>query len=166
MPVREGSAICNPTMVRAQRRSAPGRWSWLVAIGLTAIMTGCGTVFWSPTPAAVGVDEAITLRDVQVEAAGAHRAVLLHLSQTPSQVRYGDSRRPASITIEAWGPPGNFDLPERTLPQVDDLVSQVRVSREEGCLKVTIDMQADELPQYTVHEMADWVMIRVQGAGQ
>ena len=154
------------TMVGAQRRSAPGRWGWLAALGVSAVVSGCGAAIWSPTPAAVGVDEAITLRDVQVEAAGEHRAVLLHLSQTPSQVRYGDTRNPAAITIEAWGPPGNFDLPERTLPQSDALVSQVRVSRDEGCLRVTIDMQAGELPAYSVHEIADWVMVRIQGAGQ
>lgn len=154
-------------MVRAQRRSAPEKWGWLAAVvGLSAMMAGCGAAIWSPTPATVGVDEAITLRDVQVEAADSHRAVLVHLSQAPSQVRYGDTRRPASITIEAWGPPGDFNLPERTLAQVDSLISQVRVSRSDGCLRVTIDLQSNELPPYSVHEMADWVMVRIQGPAQ
>lgn len=153
-------------MVRAQRRSAPERRGWLAAVALSALLSGCGAAIWSPTPAAVGVDEAITLRDVQVEAAGGHRAVLLRLSQTPSQVRYGETRNPASITIEAWGPRGDFDLPERTLPQADALVSQVRVSRDEGCLRVKIDLQSATLPPYSVHEMADWVMVRIQGTDE
>jgi len=153
-------------MSRAQRRSAPRTWCWLAAFGLATIMAGCGSVFWSPTPAAVGEDEAITLRDVQVEAADGHRAVLLHLSQIPSQVRYGETDRPASVTVEAWGPPGDFNLPERILPQTDALISQVRVSRRDGCLRVTIDMQSEEPPPYSVHQMADWVMVRVKGPGQ
>lgn len=155
-------------MVRAQRRSAPGGWGWrAAAVGLFATLTtGCGAAIWSPTPAAVGVDEGITLRDVQVEAADSHRAVLVRLSQRPSQVRYGDTHHPPAIVIEAWGPPGDFDLPERTLPQVDPLVSQVRMSRSDGNLRVTIDLQGSDLPPYSVHEMADWIMVRIQGSGQ
>lgn len=153
-------------MMRAQRRSAPGVLSWLAFLGVATVLSGCGSVFWSPTPAAVGADEGLTLRGLQVEAADGNRAVLLHLSQVPSQVRYGESGSPPSITVEAWGPRGDFNLSERVLPQTDALISQVRVSRRDGCLRVTVEMQSAEAPPYTVHQMADWVMIRIKGPGQ
>ena len=64
------------------------------------------------------------------------------------------------LTLQAWGPVGDGDLPERALPQMDTQVAQVRVSRHGGGLIIVLDLHGDDLPPYSVHEMADWIMVR------
>lgn len=153
-------------MSGAQRRSAPGSRGWLAAAaGVLVLVSGCGLAWRTPGPAATGEDAGITVRDVQVESAGEHRAVLVHLSQRPSQLRYGEQRNPPAIMIDAWGPPGDFDIPERTLAQQDALVEQVRVSRRDGRVRIAIDMRGSGVPPFRVYEMADWIMVRIQGPG-
>lgn len=76
-------------------------------------------------------------------------------------VRHSESTGPARITVQAWGPAGAEDLPERTLPQTDATVSLVRVSRKDGALRITLDLVAAAPPAYSVHQMADWIMIRL-----
>jgi len=144
--------------------------AWTGAVGFFAaasvlLVTGCNTSFLRPTPSPSGDEAAVTLRDLQIENADGHRAVLLRLSRVPTAVRHSSSNNPAQITVQAWGPMGEGDLPERGLPQVDDQITQVRVSRRAGNLQVVLDLQGDEVPPYSVHEMADWIMIRF-GNGQ
>ena len=86
-------------------------------------------------------------------------AVLLRLSRPPTLIRHSSSKNPAQITVQAWGPAGE-DLPERALPQFDAQITQVRVWRKEGALNIVLDLQGNDPPEYTVHEMADWIMIR------
>lgn len=113
-----------------------------------------------PTAAPSGDQAPVTLRNLQVTTVEGHRAVLLRLSRVPTLVRHSSERRPARITVQAWGPIGEGDLPERSMPQIDAQVTQVRVSRHDGGLNVTLDLNGDEPPEYSVHEMADWIMIR------
>ena len=89
---------------------------------------------------------------------------MLRLSRQATLIRQSSSSRPARITVEAWGPPGDSDLPERDLPQTDPQIAGVRVSRKSGALTVVIELKGEELPVYTVHEMADWIMIRFPGS--
>jgi hypothetical protein len=124
------------------------------------LLSGCSTSFLKPTPTPGGDEAPVTLRDLQIENADGHRAVLLRLSRVPSSVRHSSSSNPAQITVQAWGPVGEGDLAERDLPQVDDEITQVRVSRRAGGLSVVLDLKGDQPPSYTVHEMADWIMIR------
>lgn len=106
----------------------------------------------------------LTLRDVQLSGSGGHHAVLLRLSRTPDAVRYSSNVGPAQIVIEAYGPSGS-DLAEKTLPQDDPYVKQVRVARQGGALRIVVDLYGDQPPQHQVHEMADWLMVRL-AAGQ
>jgi hypothetical protein len=135
----------------------PVRLSGLFLVLLTF---GCASRVAAPTAAPLGEDAPVALRNFEMASIDGHRAVLLRLSRIPTSVRYSDSSRPAQITIQAWGPMGDTDLPERVLPQIDPLVSQVRVSRSKGGLQVVLDLQGNEPPPFVVHEMADWIMIR------
>jgi len=130
---------------------------------LPLVVAGCAQHMAAPTAAPSGDLAPVALRNVEVTAVDGHRAVLLRLSRLPTLVRQSSSSRPARITVQAWGPPGDGDLPERDLPQVDPLVQDVRVSRKSGGLMVVIELSGDEPPAYTVHEMADWIMIRFPG---
>jgi hypothetical protein len=115
----------------------------------------------APTATPTGDEAPVTLRNLQVTTVDGHRAVLLRLSRLPILVRHSSGRHPGQITVQAWGPAGDSDLPERTLPQVDPQIAQISVSRKEGALHVVFAFQNDEPPAYSVHEMADWIMIRL-----
>jgi len=134
----------------------------VVLLGV-AVLAGCAQKLAAPTPSPSGDQAPVTLRNLEIETIDGHRAIVLRLSRLPSLVRYGSSRRPAQITVQAWGPVGDADLPERNLPQVDPQITQVRVSRKNGGLNIVIDLQGDDPPAYTVHEMADFIMIRFAG---
>lgn len=86
--------------------------------------------------------------------------MLVQLTRVPTLVRYSSSSEPARITVQAWGPEGDVDLPERALPQSDAIVKQVLVSRTAGELRVVIELNQQQPPPHRVHEMADWIMVR------
>src|SRR5574341_1803410 len=137
------------------------RWGAALAMmfsGLT--LAGCSERLAAPSPAPTGDQAPVGLRNLQIATVQGHRAVLMRLSRLPTLVRYSDSRKPARIIVQAWGPPGDSDLPERDVSQFDALISQVRVSRRDGELRVTLDLNGDEPPPYSVHEMGDWIMVR------
>jgi hypothetical protein len=130
---------------------------------LPLVVPACAHRMAAPTATASGDQAPVGLRNFEVTTVDGHRAVLLRLSRLPTLVRQSSSKRPARITVEAWGPPGDSDLAERDLPQADPLIEDVRVSRSSGALTVVIELKGDEPPAYTVHQMADWIMIRFPG---
>ena len=150
MPPCRGSAICN-LMIRPLPR---------VALLGVLLIAGCAQKLGRPTPSPSGDEAPVTLRNLQIETIDGHRAVLLRLSRLPTMVRHSSSKRPAEITVQAWGPVGDGDLPERALPQIDPMIAQVRVSRHDGGLSIVLDLHGEDPPPYSVHQMADWIMVR------
>ncbi len=131
----------------------------LVVAGLL-VLGGCGLRPLMPTGTPVGDQAPVGLRSLQATSADGHHAMLLRLTRLPTMVRHASSEEPAQITIQAWGPPGGGDLPERALPQDDPYVRQIRVSREDGMLRIVLDLRSEVPPPHMVHEMADWIMVR------
>ena len=152
-------------MIRRIRRLATPASALLFGSFCVAALGGCAARLAAPSASPTGDQAPVTLRNLQIETANGHRAVLLRLSRLPTQVRYSSSSRPARIAIQAWGPAGDEDLPERALAQIDPQITQVRVSRRAGGLNVVFDLQGDQPPEYTVHEMADWIMVRFPTPG-
>jgi hypothetical protein len=136
----------------------------LGALLFPLLLFGCSQRMVGPTAAPSGDQAPVALRNFEVTSADGHRAVLLRLSRQPTQIRQSSSSRPARITLQAWGPPGDSDLPERDLPQTDPQITDVRVSRKSGALTVVIELNSEKPPEYTVHQMADWIMIRFSGS--
>lgn len=136
------------------------RVTFAVLLSLCALIAGCSARPSAPTAAPVGDEAPVNLRDLQVATSSGHRAVLLQLTRLPTLVRYSSSSEPARIIVQAWGPEGDSDLPERVLPQADAIVRQVVVSRTRGELRVVIELNQQEPPPHRVHEMADWIMVR------
>jgi hypothetical protein len=130
---------------------------------LLVLASACSRKLTHPSATPVGDQAPVTLRNIQVANIAGHRAVLLRLSRVPTLVRHTKARGPARILVEAWGPTGE-DIAEKTLPALDMQISQVRVSRHEGALSIILDLAGDEPPPYTVHEMADWIMVRFASA--
>ncbi len=149
-------------MTQPVRTSGRARNLRLGAVLGLAVLMGCAAQrMVAPTATPTGDDAPVTLRNLQVANADGHRAVLLRLSRMPTQVRHSSTRHPAQITVQAWGPAGGGDLPERAVPQVDPQIAQISVSRHEGMLRVVFGFTGDEPPPYSVHQMADWIMIRL-----
>src|SRR5262249_29166183 len=105
------------------RRCLPAVLALMLVV---ASFAGCSVMQSPPTPDPSGNNTPVTLRVFQVQSVNGHRAVLLRLSRIPSLVRDSSSRHPGSITVEAWGPIGDRNLPEKTLPQSDALITAVR----------------------------------------
>lgn len=149
----------NPATTKAVCRA--GARVYVLLLPLLAL--GCSHRMVAQTAAPTGDQAPVALRNLEITTADGHRAVLLRLSRLPTSVRQSSSNRPARITVQAWGPPGDADLAERDLPQIDPQITDVRVSRTSGALNVVIDLKGDEPPPYTMHQMADWIMIRFAG---
>ena len=137
-----------------------------VGLSLVALLAvGCAYKFAAPTPVPAGSEAPVALRNLEITTVDGHRAVLLQLSRPPTLVRESSGKNPARITILAWGPPGGADLPERAMPQLDSEIREVRVSRRAGTLQVVLEFKGAALPPYSVHQMVDWIMVRL-GAPQ
>ena len=95
-----------------------------------------------------------------VASGGGYRGVFLKLSRFPDAIASSDRSDPAQIILDISGPTG-AETPEETFPGGDTLVSRVRVTRAIGSLRVVLDLAADDPPEYTVHQMGDWVMVRL-----
>ena len=132
----------------------------VVLVG-TIWAVGCAQPGAAPTPAPTGAEAPVDVRDIQLATVEGHKAVLLRLTRVPSMVRSSSSQGPAQIEVQAWGPSGDADLPERGYPQADPYVSEIRVSRKGGALRIVLQFAGNMPPRYTVHEMSDWIMIRL-----
>jgi hypothetical protein len=137
--------------------------SFVALVALLAV--GCAHKLAAPTPVPSGSDAPVALRNLEITTVDGHRAVLLRLSRPPTLVRESSSKNPARITILAWGPTGGGDLPERAMPQLDSQIREVRVSRSAGTLQVVLEFKGKAPPPYSVHQMVDWIMVRL-GAPQ
>lgn len=158
----DGIGYLQAEMIRMPGSGALRRWTGYAS--LLIVLSGCSHRLAAPTAAPTGDQAPVALRNFQVTTVDGHRAVLLRLSRLPTLVRHSSARRPAQITVQASGPVGDSDLPERTLPPQDYQITGVKVSRQQGTLRVVIELAGDEPPTYSVHEMADWIMIRFAGA--
>lgn len=138
------------------------RFLALSVVALAVVLSGCLQNLGRPSAASTGDEAPVNLRQLQImQAADGHRAVMLRLSRLPTLVRHSWERDPGRINIEAWGPMGDSDLELRDLAQSDSEISSVQVSRSKGGLTVTIIFKSATPPSYTVHEMADWIMVRL-----
>ena len=147
----------------------------MVAVAAAVFGTGgCSKTVVPPAPppvdagmsaAALADPSPVTLRNLQVATIEGNRAVLLRFSREPYGLAYTTEPGPGRLTVRASGPPGEGDLPERSLQQLDAQIADVRVSRTQGTLQVVIDFKADEVPPHSVHQMVDWVMIRLPASG-
>ncbi len=104
----------------------------------------------------------LDLRQFEVVAsAGGFRGVFLRLSRFPESITASDTSDPARIVLDITGPTG-VESEEQSFPGGDTLVSQVRVTRQIGQLRIVLDLSVPDPPEYSVHRMADWIMVRME----
>lgn len=104
----------------------------------------------------------LDLREFDVaEAEGGYRGVFLKLSRLPTSVVSTSQSDPPRIILDIQGPTG-AESPEEVFPASDSLVTHVAVSRHVGWLRVILDLQGTETPEFGVYPMADWVVVRIK----
>jgi hypothetical protein len=129
-----------------------------------ALFVGCARHARPPAPSttqAPGLDSLSVPLDVSefhVVAAEGFRSLFVKLSRLPDAVNHHEQGN-GSIVLDITGPTGG-ESPEESFPGGDTLVAGVRVSRTYGMLRVAIDLASQDMPSYTVHTMADWIMVR------
>jgi hypothetical protein len=112
----------------------------------------------APVPSGLSVP--LDVRQFEVVTADGYRGVFLKLSRLPDSIDYYSESNPNRIVVDVKGPTG-AEMPEESYPGQDTLVSQFRILRQFGTLRIALELQGDELPAYSVHLMADWIMIRI-----
>ena len=116
----------------------------------------------SAIPASAGETIPLDLREFDVVAGeGGFRGVFLKLSRLPTGVTHRSESAPPRIILDIAGPTGTATAPE-SFPAGDDLVTQVQYARQAGVLQVVLDLAGDEVPEYQVLPMADWVLVRIK----
>jgi hypothetical protein len=104
----------------------------------------------------------LDLRDFSVaEAENGQRGVFLKLSRLPTGVTATSQNDPPRIIVDIQGPTGT-ESPEEVFAAGDTLVTHVAVTRTAGWLRVILDLQGDETPQFSIYPMADWVVVRIK----
>lgn len=107
-----------------------------------------------------GVSIPLEVREYDVLNESGYRGIFLKLSRLPDSIEHNSGSDPARIVLEIHGPTSG-ELPEEAFPGGDTLISRVRVASRPGVLWVSFDLQGDEVPAYSVHSMADWIMVRI-----
>jgi hypothetical protein len=107
-----------------------------------------------------GLSIPLEVRDYDVLNESGYRGIFLKLSRLPDSIQSSSDSNPARIVLEIKGPTVG-EGPEEAFPGGDTLISRVRVVPRPGALWVSLDLQGDKVPEYTVHSMADWVMVRL-----
>lgn len=135
---------------------------------LTLVGSGCARRT-APPPDAVFADLGdlslpLDVQELDVARTDSAGGVFIKLTRLPNGVEHHALSFPGSIVLDIKGPTG-AEAAEETLPGRDGLVSRIRISRHQGVLRVTLDFDRDTPPAYSVHMMADWIMVRLGEAG-
>jgi len=102
----------------------------------------------------------LAVENVSVSSSQGYHAIFFKLSRFPDKVSDSVGANPARIHLELAGPAGGKDLPEERIMLADSFVHAVRMSRTNGNVHITMEVEGNEAPYVSVHEMADWVMVR------
>jgi hypothetical protein len=102
----------------------------------------------------------LDVQDYRIVNIEGYRSVFLKLSRLPDAIDDRAETNPPRVILDIKGPTGE-EAPGQELPARDSLVSRVDVARSFGVLRVTLELQGNDVPPYSVHRMADWVMVRL-----
>lgn len=142
--------------------------SILVGVCACLVMTlplGCARRLGGPgseKPAIEGLAVPLDVQKFQIAPTEGRRGVFLRLSRLPYGVEHRSASNPARIIIDVAGPAGE-EGPEEVIPGDEVVVNELRILRQYGSLRITLGLPGSEPPEYSVHRMADWIMIRIDG---
>lgn len=106
----------------------------------------------------------LDVREYRVARSTSGQGIFIKLSRLPDAIDHHLVSRPPSIVLDIKGPTGPDTGGEESL-EAESPLSRIRITRHPNVLRVSLDLDADEAPQYSVHLLADWIMIRLEGPG-
>jgi hypothetical protein len=105
----------------------------------------------------------IAVQAIDVSESDGYEAVFIKLSRIPDQINDTFLADPAEIQIDAVGPVGEDQLEQR-VTTASSLAPAVRFSRTGGMMRIVVELATGTVPYYSVHQMADWLMVRLAPA--
>jgi AMIN domain len=142
----------------------PTSRAWFFTLAVCVVIGGCAKRAPLTEPPThdpfAELSAPLDLVEFRVVKADGHRGLFLKLSRLPDSVTHHTEKNPSRIVLDIAGPTGT-ESPDEAFPGDDSLVSRLHVSRTFGVLRVAIDLQSVEVPEYSVHPMADYIMIRL-----
>src|SRR5439155_3500159 len=111
----------------------------------------------APAPAEEAQEASLRVKGIKLVDDEGQTGIFIKLSRTPDKVENSTLRNPSRLVIDARGPVAqDFKPIERTA--VDDpRISRVRVARQDGGLRVTVDLKG-ATPKYTVNDLKTMVV--------
>src|SRR5262249_2933428 len=135
------------------------------AVAVAAVAVGCASKRHSAEQLgakdtalpdnAPGYSVPLDLREFDVAPTDSgYRGVVPKLSRLPGSVVASSQTDPPRIIVDIQGPTGT-ESAEEVYPAGDTLVTHVGVTRQLGWLRVILDLQSEQMPEYAVYPMAD-----------
>ena len=104
----------------------------------------------SPSPSLSQMDrDPLKLQEVRIIETAGQRSILFRFSQPPEGVDYFPLREPSRLVIDVKGPIESLPQVE-TYNTVDSLISAVRIGSYQGRMRLVVDMESEEVPQFSV----------------
>ncbi len=150
-----------------------------LALGLGFLVAGCAQKAKPPAPEPVATAEeaapapplaipaprgeepqeaTLRVKGIKLVDDEGQTGIFVKLSRTPDKVENSTLRNPNRLVIDARGPvAADFKPIERTA--VDDpRVSRIRVARQDGGLRLTVELKGGATPKYTVNDLKTMVV--------
>ena len=91
----------------------------------------------------------LKLQEVRIIETAGQRSILFRFSQPPEEVDYFPLREPSRLVIDVKG---SVESPPQaeTYNTVDSLVSAVRIGSYQGHMRLVVELESDEVPQFSV----------------
>lgn len=106
----------------------------------------------------------LDIREYRTVNGSGTQAVFIKLSRLPNGVDHHVESASASIVLDVKGPAGPATVDEESLQGTTPL-ARIRVARGPNVLRLSLDMERGEVPPYSVHLLADWIMVRLETPG-
>jgi hypothetical protein len=104
----------------------------------------------------------LDVREFRTSSGSGTQAIFIKLSRLPDGVSH--HAEPASIVLDISGPAGPATVDEESLV-ADSPLTRIRVARAPRVLRLSLDLERGVVPPYSVHVLADWIMIRLDVSG-
>ena len=106
----------------------------------------------------------LDVREYRTSSGGGMEAIFIKLSRLPDGVSHRTEPTTGSIVLDIGGPAGPATVDDESL-QAESPLTRIRVARAPKVLRLFLDLERAEIPPYSVHVLADWIMVRLEAPG-
>ena len=112
-----------------------------------------------PAPAAAPESTVpLDVREIKVIDDNGQQGVFAKLTRPPAAISHYTLTQPNRVVIDIAGAEGGGETTAQKFSVDNPVVSEIRVGRHEGKLRVTIELRGAALPTYTVNDLNDTVV--------